>query len=73
MVSTLIFPFDLLNDVELFTEFRQEILLLFSYQHFLFDPLLYNDRFNEYITPDYALIREVSDECNYYKYDDETY
>ena len=73
MDNTFVFPFDLLNDVELLTEFRQEILPLSSYQHLLFDPHLHSDRFNEYKTYDNAISREVSDECNYYNYEDVTY
>ena len=70
----MIFPFDLLNDVELLTEFRQEVLLpLSSYQHIFFDPGLHSDRFNECTTPDNTINREVSDECNYYNYEDVTY
>ena len=73
MDSTFLFPFDLLNDVELLTEFRQEVLPLSSYQHLLFDPHLHSDRFNEHISPDNAVNREVSDECNFYNYEDVTY
>ena len=66
MDSSLIFQFDLLNDVEFLTDFRQEVLPLSSYQHLLLDPHMYSDRFNECITHDNAISREVSDECKYY-------
>ena len=55
------------------SQFSQEVLPLSSYQHLVFDPNLHIDRFNEYITPDTVISREVYYECNYYNYKDVTY
>ena len=73
MDSLFLFPFYVLNDAELLTEFCQDVLPLSSYEHLIFNPHLSSDRFNEYMTPEHGTSDGISNECNYYDYQDITY